>query len=263
VVYRIPALRGNRETIKTMENFQPIRHVPPDTWVNKVLFYARVIIDFQVNTVYRHMKKFLPRLQGTIVDIGAGDGPYRHLVNGATAQYHAVDSRDACLFGYSRSSAERFDKDRIPFESASVDHVICTEVLEHLVDPQPLIAEIHRILRPGGTGAVTVPWSARFHYIPHDYHRFTPTSLARCFSAFSSVDIEPRGTDITVIAAKILVVWFRLFRPDKKRMLLVTLPLAFVLAPCMGLAVMVGHLSLAIPFGSSDDPLGYTVWVRK
>lgn len=246
-----------------MEKFQPFRNVPPDTAYNKMLFHVRLLFDFQVNTVYRHMKKFLPGLTGSILDVGAGEGPYRYLVNDAVAQYHALDSSDANMFGYSNSCAECFDGKHIPYESSSLDHVICTEVLEHLADPQPLIAEMHRVLKPGGTGAVTIPWSVRYHYIPHDYHRFTPASLALRFSVFSSVEIEPRGTDITVIAAKVIAAYFRLFMPQNKSFLAITLPLAFLLGPCIGLAAIAGHLSLLLHVGSTDDPLGYTAWLQK
>jgi ubiquinone/menaquinone biosynthesis C-methylase UbiE len=40
---------------------------------------------------------------------------------------------------------------------ASFDRVVCTEVLEHTVDPEAILAEIRRVLRPGGWGVVTVP----------------------------------------------------------------------------------------------------------
>jgi hypothetical protein len=38
---------------------------------------------------------------------------------------------------------------------------------------------------------------------------------------------------------------------------------ALVLAPFVGLAVIVGHVSLLLNLGSTDDPLGYTVWIQK
>jgi ubiquinone/menaquinone biosynthesis C-methylase UbiE len=46
---------------------------------------------------------------------------------------------------------------RLPFADASFDHVICTEVFEHVPDDNLLLAELARVLRPGGTIAVSVP----------------------------------------------------------------------------------------------------------
>jgi SAM-dependent methyltransferase len=40
---------------------------------------------------------------------------------------------------------------------ASIDALICNNVLEHLEEPEPTAAELHRILAPGGLGVVNVP----------------------------------------------------------------------------------------------------------
>lgn len=51
-----------------------------------------------------------------------------------------------------------FDTDRLcPVESSSVDFVICSHVLEHLAEPLGFLAEIHRVLRPGGTALILLP----------------------------------------------------------------------------------------------------------
>jgi ubiquinone/menaquinone biosynthesis C-methylase UbiE len=47
--------------------------------------------------------------------------------------------------------------DRLPFADASFDRILCTEVLEHIPDDRATIREIMRVLRPGGTVAVSVP----------------------------------------------------------------------------------------------------------
>jgi SAM-dependent methyltransferase len=45
----------------------------------------------------------------------------------------------------------------IPFPDASFDHVFCIEVLEHVPNPFGALTEIHRVLRPGGVLALSVP----------------------------------------------------------------------------------------------------------
>ena len=47
--------------------------------------------------------------------------------------------------------------DRLPFVDGAFDRVICTEVLEHIPDDLSTIREIVRVLRPGGTVAISVP----------------------------------------------------------------------------------------------------------
>ena len=45
----------------------------------------------------------------------------------------------------------------LPFEDDSFDHVVCSEVLEHLADDLKAVRELYRVLKPGGTLVVTVP----------------------------------------------------------------------------------------------------------
>ena len=51
----------------------------------------------------------------------------------------------------------RGDATNLPFPDASFDRIIAAEVLEHIVEDEAAIAELARVLRPGGTMAVTVP----------------------------------------------------------------------------------------------------------
>ena len=54
------------------------------------------------------------------------------------------------------------ERDRYPHEDASFDVVLCLEVLEHLaVDPMAMMAEVNRVLKPGGTFVLTTPNAVR------------------------------------------------------------------------------------------------------
>ena len=46
----------------------------------------------------------------------------------------------------------------IPVEDASFDHVLCSEVFEHIKYPDKALAEFYRILKPGGTVIITAPF---------------------------------------------------------------------------------------------------------
>jgi SAM-dependent methyltransferase len=56
-----------------------------------------------------------------------------------------------------RSACARGDATALPFPDASFDRIIAAEVLEHIPDDAAAIGELVRVLRPGGTMAVTVP----------------------------------------------------------------------------------------------------------
>ena len=88
---------------------------------------------------------------------------------------------------------------RLPFANASFDKVICAEVLEHIPDYESVLAEILRVLKPGGTLAVSVPrfgpewvcWqlSAAYHQVEGGHVRiFKARELQRAIESTSAGD---------------------------------------------------------------------------
>jgi len=243
------------------EKFKPISNTPPDSVIGKIKFFGRTILDLQLLTIYRDLKKQLPTYQGNILDVGCGQSPYRFLLAKETS-YFGIDIVDAEKFDYRNPLITPFNGEDIPFEDGKFDAFLCTEVLEHVEKYQKLTDEIFRVLKKGGAGIVTIPWSARYHYIPWDYFRYTPSSLRTIFSKFSSVVIKARGTDIAVIGSKIIVLFFRNLLPSKLwKWFLV--PIWIILTPLLLLAIIISHISLFFNLGSTDDPLGYTIIIKK
>jgi ubiquinone/menaquinone biosynthesis C-methylase UbiE len=56
-----------------------------------------------------------------------------------------------------RATLAQGDAGSLPFASGAFDRVYCSEVLEHLVDPAGAVAEIRRVLKPGGVAVLSVP----------------------------------------------------------------------------------------------------------
>ncbi len=73
----------------------------------------------------------------------------------------------------------------LPFADASFDRIICSEVLEHIPDYHAALAEIARILRPGGILAVSVPraWPERLCWWLSDAYHLTPGGHVHIFNA--------------------------------------------------------------------------------
>lgn len=66
----------------------------------------------------------------------------------------------------------------LALRSDSVDCVICTGVLEHVRWPQKTVAEIHRVLKPGGLVHIEVPFLVVYHPDPIDCWRWTHQGLS-------------------------------------------------------------------------------------
>ena len=81
------------------------------------------------------------------------------------------------------------------------DVIVCTQVLEHVPNPFAAVAELHRVLKPGGRLLVTVPAAYPYHAVPRDYWRFTRDSLDLLFGTqFSDVRITSYGNRLTAVA---------------------------------------------------------------
>jgi len=87
-----------------------------------------------------------------VVALDTDLGELRQVSAMAAAMREAAEappgSRAACVAG---------DATAMPFPDASFDVVIAAEVLEHIPGDQRALAEISRVLRPGGSAAITVP----------------------------------------------------------------------------------------------------------
>ena len=93
--------------------------------------------------------------------------------------------RVVCVDGYGYDSVHVVcDLAALPFADASIDGVISEAVLEHVPDPAAHVAEMLRVLRPGGRVHCYFPFMQAFHASPHDYSRLTLPGLLRLFSAF-------------------------------------------------------------------------------
>lgn len=142
-----------------------------------------------------------------VLDLGCGRGRHLHALywNETPLDIVGVDlsheEAKAALDGFAELPAPHpqsplrsavlsaGDAARLPFESNSFDRVLCSEVLEHVPDPDAVLAEIARIVKPGGIFAVSVPrywpeaicWklSTGYHNTPGGHVRIFHTNALR------------------------------------------------------------------------------------
>lgn len=69
----------------------------------------------------------------------------------------------------------------LPDDLGLFDHVECMSVLEHSRRPWLLGANVERLMRPGATLFVSVPFVWRIHGYPNDYWRMTPNGVREMF----------------------------------------------------------------------------------
>jgi ubiquinone/menaquinone biosynthesis C-methylase UbiE len=128
--------------------------------------------------------------KGKMLDIGCGEKPYQAMAKPHVTLHTGVDRDD------NRGNQSSVDvlatACAIPLASSSYETILCTDVLEHLEDPELALREARRLLVSGGYAIYTVPLFWHLHEEPRDFYRFTKHGLRHLFekSGFELVEIN-------------------------------------------------------------------------
>src|SRR5919108_4065831 len=117
---------------------------------------------------------------GRILDVGCGDKRFADYCSQHATRYIGLDY-PTTFYGKSENVQVFGTALCLPFQDGSFDTVVSFEVLEHVTDPRQMVAELQRVLRPGGRIILTTPFLWGEHCQPHDYFRFTLYGLKRLF----------------------------------------------------------------------------------
>ena len=124
------------------------------------------------------------------LDIGAQNGPYAaHFPHRV-----ALDIRRGIgvqIIG---------DTQALGIADATFDVVLCTEVLEHLPEPQQAVDEMFRVLKPGGQLLLTTRFLFPIHDAPHDYFRYTKYGLRHLLRRFEILELHEETDAVGTLA---------------------------------------------------------------
>lgn len=165
--------------MKNVESWKPSKYsLDKNKWrasrnPREVGYGSRLVADM----VAQYYRKMIPmHAGGKLLDLGCGKvplfGAYRNLVDEVTC----VDWEN------SLHKNEHLDivadlNEPLPLDSSNFDTVILSDVLEHIREPQQLMGEIFRVLKPGGKLIMNVPYFYWLHEEPYDYYRYTKHAL--------------------------------------------------------------------------------------
>lgn len=127
-----------------------------------------------------------PGFSGNVLDVGGGTRRYADLFR--HCNYTILDPDEASKPNIVGTA------EAIPLGDASVDGVVCTQVLGDVWDTRAAIAEMHRVLKPGGRLLITESLFNEEHDEPRDYWRFTQFAWKTLLGdGFDILLLEPRG----------------------------------------------------------------------
>lgn len=128
--------------------------------------------------------KELIRPGGLVLVVGGGS-----VGNGADRLY---DDPDLRVLAFDIFADERVqlvaDAHAIPLADGTVDGVVIQAVLEHVLDPAAVVAEIHRVLRPEGVVYAETPFMQQVHAGAYDFTRFSDSGHRWLFRRFTEID---------------------------------------------------------------------------
>jgi hypothetical protein len=110
-------------------------------------------------------------LGGTLLDLGCGNRPYEPWYESLVDTVIAMDPAPGATPNVIAMA------DAVPLRDNCVDVVLCTEVFEHVDRIEHAVAEMVRVMKPGASTLVTVPFLYPTHEAPYDFHRLTHIGL--------------------------------------------------------------------------------------
>jgi SAM-dependent methyltransferase len=245
--------------MKSSELWRPTKFVRKDGELRGSRNPAHVSVAsrFITDKVAHHYDQAIRNhAHGRLLDMGCGNVPLYDA-------YRSLVSENICIDWHNSAHVNPYLDQMVdltgtlPFEEASFDTVLLTDVLEHIPEPLNLMCEIARILRPGGKLILGVPFFYWLHEMPYDFHRYTEFALRRfCeLSGLRVVELVPYGGLPDVMLDL-----------SSKGLNFLPRPLATVLRPFHTGASFLGKTK---PFRKLSDrtkstfPLGYVLCAEK
>ena len=145
---------------------------------------------------------------GRLLDVGCGMKPYESLLTQRESRYYGTDWPVTMEGSYGGSTRADFFSDSmvLPFPEGTFDTIVSTQVLEHVRQPEIVIREMARVLKPSGILILSAPMTWPLHEEPHDYYRYTLHGLRHLLEEadFEILDEIPRGNNWTTMAQMFL-----------------------------------------------------------
>lgn len=164
-------------------------------------FFSLFINPFYLirRALFKHIRAYAPTLKGKLLDFGCGRKPYENLFS--VNEYIGVDLEQT---GHDHTNSKVdvfYDGRHLPFNDETFDALFCSEVLEHIFNPDEILPELNRVLKPGGRALITVPFCWNEHEIPYDYARYTSYGITHLLSkhGFRTLELKKSGNFVHVV----------------------------------------------------------------
>ncbi len=150
-------------------------------------------------------------LVGRVLNAGCGEGLYAAFIEGFPG-VAAIVNLDRARPSIAARSGDARHRDLqgmltdLPFQAAVFDAIVCTEVLEHIARDDIAVAELARVLKPGGLIVVSVPSPPAPHDPAHVREGYTREALTELLAS-SGVDVLSADTCLHAVMRGLYRSW--------------------------------------------------------
>jgi SAM-dependent methyltransferase len=242
-----------------------IRNTSKKPFVLDLLYRLR---DLRSRPLFRALKRYC---RGRVLDVGGWDFCCTAIARGVPFDSWIVvepQGQQAPLCEDRRLSFVVGDGCRLNFADGSADTVLSIQVLEHVIEPITMTAELARVLKPGGHLILLVPQTSTIHMAPQHYYNFTRFWIERVLHDVHCdiIELKPLGGVWSSIASRLFYFLLQSVRypgmsaPECKRNVLF-----FVLYPVMILLTLILiPLCMILSLGDlTEEPNNHLVVARK
>jgi len=189
--------------------------------------------------------------KGWLLDLGCGGLPYRDI-------FHHVERYIGLDLPANDLADVHGDGMALPVRDEVFHTVLCNQVLEHVPEPSMLMAEMVRVLRPGGVLLLTTPQTWGLHRKPNDFYRYTEYGLRYLAEkrGLEVVEVIPTCGLSATLAQRIADTV--VYTEPNRRSPWLELSLSLLMAPVL----MTGY-GFDKLFGKRGDPLDHVLIARK
>lgn len=155
--------------------------------------------------LFKNIKSFSENLGGLLLDFGCGSMPHKNLFK--VEEYIGLDIEESGHLKEKKMAHVYYDGKSIPFQDEHFDSLFCSEVMEHVFEPDLILSEINRVLKKGAHCIFTIPFVWEEHEKPYDYARYTSFGFRFLLekNGFEIIEVVKSGTFFEVMCQQSLV----------------------------------------------------------
>lgn len=193
IIDGIPILINKEKSIFSIDDFVERTNTTfnlKENRIKKIIskFIPKIGVNIKARENYNNIVTMLPDNSKILVIGGSIKGQGMDSIY-SNESFEVIGS-DVSFGPYTKIISDAHD---IPFEDELFDCVIVQAVLEHVLEPQRCVSEVHRVLKLSGIVYAETPFMQQVHMKQYDFTRFTHLGHRRLFRYFEEIKSGPVG----------------------------------------------------------------------